>query len=472
VADVRRTLRGQGVCWLVGFAASVDVLVVACGSSSERGSDFDVGLGVLVPRVDASASNDAEVPFNFTDDRSGEQDDVAACATETQRANPLPLDVHLMLDTSGSMSWVTASGASKWSQVRDALSAFANDPRSAGLRLAVSYFPIAKAGVPDTCTASAQCLGSGPCALNVCYGSPQLRACDVQSDCPAGSQCLPLGICSIGGDACVGSCPMGQGTCNHVSSAYCEHRDSCDAFDYATPSVPLVALPAGAAEVIASLNAHQPSGATPTGPALAGVLDAAHASAQSSPESTVVAVLATDGLPTVCATHDVADVAKIAASGVAATPSVRTFAVGVFTPQEETQGRAVLDQVATAGGTGQAFVLTTSQSVAEAFVASLNAIRLAAVSCEMTLPVPASGTRDLARVNVRFSPGTGPKKTLAYVATASACDAQAFGWYYDVEPMAGSEPSKIGLCSASCALLKGDPRGQIDVVLGCRTVVK
>ncbi len=443
-------------------------LAVACGSSADHGSDFDV-TGPLTP--DAGAAPDASSP-TFGDPSNRDDDSVVACATDTQRASPLPLDVHLMLDTSGSMSWTTASGQTKWIQVRDALVQFASDPRSAGLRLAVSYFPIAKVGIPDACTSSAQCKGYGPCALKVCWGSPVLPACDVESDCPAGSTCKPLGVCTVSGDSCVDACAPGAGTCAPVSVSYCDHRDSCDAADYATPAVPLAALPGGASAVLESLTTRVPEGSTPTAPALAGVLNAAHASALEHPDNAVVTVLATDGVPTVCATQDIPGIAAIAAQGVKGSPSVRTFAIGVFTPDEAAAGAEALDAIAAAGGTEKSFIMTTSQSVADKFVASLNAIRLAAVSCEMKLPVPATGTTDFTKVNVRYVPGAGAKRTIAYVTTAAACDAGAGGWYYDADPATGASPTKIGLCPASCTQLKGDPAGQLDIVLGCTTVVK
>jgi hypothetical protein len=57
-----------------------------------------------------------------------------------------------------------------------------------------------------------------------------------------------------------------------------------------------------------------------------------------------------------------------------------------------------------------------------------------------------------------------------HVTTSSSCDPLQGGWYYDVDPAAGT-PTKVILCSLSCTAVKADAAGQIDVVQGCQTIV-
>src|SRR5687768_14910736 len=61
---------------------------------------------------------------------SGDIDELAACATETLKGESLPLDIHIMLDASGSMMG-PVTGGTKWSAVKTALKGFINDPNSA-----------------------------------------------------------------------------------------------------------------------------------------------------------------------------------------------------------------------------------------------------------------------------------------------------------------------------------------------------
>jgi len=96
--------------------------------------------------------------------------------------------------------------------------------------------------------------------------------------------------------------------------------------------------------------------------------------------------------------------------------------------------------------------------------------RAAKLSCELALPTPASGTLDPTAVNVEIS--SGATRTLVpKVANAGACGA-GVGWYYDND----AAPTKVILCPAACDLANAavgvDKPGRIDVLFGCKTVIK
>ena len=79
------------------------------------------------------------------------------CASTTQTATQMPLDMYIMMDQSGSMGDPTGTGASKWDAIAQAISAFANDANSTGIGVGIQYFPIVKGGLfssKDSCTAS------------------------------------------------------------------------------------------------------------------------------------------------------------------------------------------------------------------------------------------------------------------------------------------------------------------------------
>ncbi|MBK8999151.1 MAG: VWA domain-containing protein [Myxococcales bacterium] len=65
----------------------------------------------------------------------GSLTDANACATETQKAEPLPLDIYIMLDKSGSML------GTKWTSTVSAINSFVNDAQSAGIGVGLDFFP-------------------------------------------------------------------------------------------------------------------------------------------------------------------------------------------------------------------------------------------------------------------------------------------------------------------------------------------
>jgi hypothetical protein len=436
-----------------GMAGQGDAAAVADGGAPPDlpPSDFVAGDAPLVIGVDA------------------------ACATQSAMAEALPLDLYIMMDSSGSMIDQTSSGASKWDAVKEALSAFLRDPRSGGLGVGLQYFPLFQPGVPEQCDVDAACGAFGPCLhLNTCRGpttTTQIIVCGTAANCPPGDQCVPLGMCTTGGSLCapVGGPCQGGGTCS-VAGGLCLARDRCDAASYAAPAAPIATLPAAANALIASLDAQEPGGATPTGPALAGALQAARAQAVSNPDHKVAVLLFTDGLPSECAPLAVSDVAALADASFRATPPIPTFVIGVFGDSEAASVTPNLNLLAASGGTGTAFVVDTTQDVTRALQAALNRIRTAALSCEFRIPGSTGAPIDFRKVNMTFTSGDGITTIVGHVNTKDACHQTRGGWYYDVDPSAGAAPSLIVACDATCSALRSDPEGKIDIVLGCATM--
>jgi hypothetical protein len=227
------------------------------------------------------------------------------------------------------------------------------------------------------------------------------------------------------------------------------------------------------------MTLHTPENATPTAPALSGALQAASARALSRRDRTVVAVLATDGFPTTCwglgvdtADEAVAEVASIAAEGVADDPAIPTFVIGVFTPEEEAGARAVLDAVAEAGGSERAFLVNTAGDVTSGFREALEAIRESTPGCDYSIPEPEGDAElDYTQVNVQFTqtPGEDPE-TLYYVADPEACADNAGGWYYDVALDSDEAPARIIICAETCELFRDAPSGAVSISIGCESI--
>jgi Mg-chelatase subunit ChlD len=463
-------------------------VAAACGSSNPDllpgASRGDGGSsGGASSSGGGSGGDDGGASETFGGDAAFSPDAFAQCASSTQQAKELPLDLYLMLDTSGSMADLVASQKSKWNAVVSAMTAFLNDPASAGIGVGLQYFPLTEAGVPTSCTASSQCAAAAPCFLNACaVNSTSVYPCDTSANCPGRAQCLAIGVCSndhnticnpMNGPQC-GPDPnnFDLGNCQAITTSTCIGGDSCNSPDYATPAVPIALLPGAAAALTASLAARAPNGGTPTAAALQGAIIEASAFAVANPAHSVVAVLATDGIPDECTPNDIPTIARIAAQGLAGSPSIKTFAIGVFAPSDVASGTAALDQIASAGGTQQPFVIKFgSQDVETQFLAALSAIRGAALPCQYEVPLPDGGNADYGKINVQYTPGAGAAGGLPYVESAANCGTGG-GWYYDADPAHGGTPTSVIVCPTTCTRLQNDPMGRVDVVIGCQTVTR
>lgn len=238
--------------------------------------------------------------------------------------------------------------------------------------------------------------------------------------------------------------------------------DSCIASDYAVPEVEIAPLPGVASQITSSLAMHSPSTGTPTAPALAGAINHAKAWAVNNPTHTVVVVLATDGEPLDCKPTDTQQIgATIAAPAANGTPKILTYVIGVGSSLSN------LNDIAAAGGTGQALIVDTTQNAKQQFIDAMNKIRGSALACEYVMPTDEGGKVDPTKVNVTYTPGgdAGAPVTLAQVANKAACNTTTGGWYYD-DP---NNPTKIVVCDVNCAQFKNDTSGEVDILLGCKT---
>jgi hypothetical protein len=476
---------------LAGMAGAVD----ACAATKQRspgGADAAAGTGSMAGSSGArdggggsSGAAGSGTAGSSTDgpgrvigaDALGD----AACATATQRAEQVPLDIYVMMDSSGSMlDFVSATGTTtKWTAVRAALIAFLQDPQSAGIGVGLQYFPLVQPGVPETCESAAECAGFGPCdILRTCSMTPTVTTCASNADCRGGGgTCVRLGVCGASGGYCA---PPG-GACSTAASdeclaiaGYCLARDKCDVPSYTAPAVEVSPLPGAAPALVTSLNQHMPDGLTPTSSALAGAVAHAQALARANPTHKVVVLLATDGLPSECAPTDIAGVAAIAATAQAGSPAISTYVIGVFGADDMVSAQTNLDTLAAAGGTGRAFIVNTnSQNVTQSFVAALNAVRTSSLACQYAVPGAAAdgGQVDYFSVNVQFTSGTGETVTVGNVKNRAGCSASQGGWYYDADPAAGATPQTISICDTSCTQMRADPQGRVDVLLGCKTII-
>jgi hypothetical protein len=268
-------------------------------------------------------------------------------------------------------------------------------------------------------------------------------------------------------------CPDNGIQCTALTSSVCLNADSCNISDYQTPAVEISALNGAATALEAAIATWSPGGDTPTSAALGGALAHAKDWAMTHPSHTVAVLFATDGLPTECSVQDIPSIAQMAAQAVSGSPSIKTFAIGVFAPSDIQAGApSNLDQIAAGGGTQKAFLVDISQGdVEQTFLGALNSVRQTKLACDYVIPTSnGNGSLDYGEVNVEFTPSTtAAATTIGYVDNSAACDATLGGWYYDVSPAQGT-PQKLVMCPATCALFEGDASGQVNIRIGCKTV--
>jgi hypothetical protein len=295
-----------------------------------------------------------------------------------------------------------------WELTVEALASFVDLPDLDGISLGVGFFPLPV--------------------------SAPVPSCQSDSDC----------------DPYAGPCEWGK--CNRGDPI----TDSCLAEDYATPAVPFAPLPDVGPAVNQAMASLSPEGTTPMVPALRGAVAYVSPWAKSHPAHITAIVLATDGMPSVCYRQDVSDVAQVAAEAFAHDPPIKTFVVGYG------MGDA-LDSIAQAGGT---VAIDVNVSTADSeLLAALNEIRKLA-DCRYQIPPPPPGENlQFQLVNVVHRVG-GTETTIPKVEDASACGSQP-GWYYDDE----AAPTQIVLCPSTCETVKVE-QGDLEIVLGCQTVVR
>jgi hypothetical protein len=239
---------------------------------------------------------------------------------------------------------------------------------------------------------------------------------------------------------------------------------TCSYEAYGVPEVPIGPLSINADPLKKALADHVPAGETPTLPALQGAYQLAQQWSTDHPGRTVAVILATDGEPNICGST-IDNTKTVAQNAHAGSPPIATFVVAVG------ENLGSLDAIAQVGGSTKAFQVDGSGgSTKEQFLAALSEIRGAAVSCELTIPTPASGELDPSLVNVTFTPSSGSTDAIVFprVDTPTACPTDAPSWYYD-DP---AKPAHVVLCDNACQQVKAKAGGRVDIVFGCASVIK
>lgn len=241
---------------------------------------------------------------------------------------------------------------------------------------------------------------------------------------------------------------------------------ACDPSAYKAPLVPFGPLPDNAAAIVSALDAASPSGFdTPIYPALGGALHRAIEVAKERPGEAAAVLLVTDGEPQGPAAEcsgvnpeDPAVIAQLAENGANYRPSVRTFVIGL-----PGANQSIANQIAAAGGTDSA-VLVAATNLEVEFETALAKVTGGALPCDYEVPARVEGGEiAFSDVNVLFAVNGAEVEILPQ---DPDCDGP--GWRYD-DPR---KPTRLTLCGETCEAARDAASAQIQILLGCRTVLR
>ncbi len=244
--------------------------------------------------------------------------------------------------------------------------------------------------------------------------------------------------------------------------------NTCRLDYYANPAVPIAPLPMNLIPVRTAIYGREVFLDTPTRPAMEGSLSYLRGYAMKNPDRRPVFLVITDGLPNGCGPGNTVDaIAEFLRGNLAGTPSITTYAIGVFGDMMRAPGEAALNAWAKAGGSDKPFVLSATEDLGQKLLDALNEVRGAALACQFLVPANMAGI-DFGKVNVRVQ-STGGTEEVGYVRTVDRCDPVKGGWYYDVDPGAGTAPTRVIMCDATCKKYKPDASAKVDLLFGCKT---
>jgi hypothetical protein len=237
--------------------------------------------------------------------------------------------------------------------------------------------------------------------------------------------------------------------------------NTCDAKDYAVPSVGVDVLPKNAIAIINSTRARRWT-ASPMLAALGGGISYLRERSMLHPEAKQVLALVSDGFAQdFTCLYSTQALAEAARNGLIETPSIEThvIAVGVNTTVSQPLNDLIerlgaFNVIADAGGSGQA-VTTDITGDSAGFGEALQRVRRNALPCEFEPPSGvALGNFGVARFPIASE--------LPLVANESSCGDKQ-GWFYAVESL----PTAVTLCPSTCSWLRDADDHAIGLMTDC-----
>jgi hypothetical protein len=342
----------------------------------------------------------------------------AACASEAIDTIPIPLDMYVVLDRSGSMNLpqampvgsTTPGGGdcnvgdptiSRWCYSINALDRFFGSSAAVGTGMAFQVFPA------DGCTTSP---------------SPLLYGC-------------------------------------------CHSGACCGGAEEAKPAV-IGMLPEVRPELVAALDAATPwADRTPIEAALRGIINYTATAAR--PGRQMIGLLITDGGPEGCQSSATA-LAGLVRAHLNAT-RVPIYVVGTqgaaysWLEVVAAAGGAPIHERRCAGGVRPCHFYDVGSGSPDVFIEVLQQIQRSAIACTFAMPSADDGLVDPSEVTLSLTPsGGGTAARVTHVASQSDCGSG--GFFYDDN----TTPRVISLCPTTCDALRAGDGGKVEILLGCK----
>jgi hypothetical protein len=198
------------------FVVVGSALAAACAAGNQTAGSSVGGSGGSSSSTGLSSTGGSGGGIMMATGTGGTTGTGGSCVGVSSKADPIPLDIFVMLDQSGSMNLDAGNGMSRWQTVQTAFGMFVQQPSAKGIGMGIQYF-----GLPDPAVHG--------CAQQTCMGD---------GDCMMGcTTCMPQGLCESGFNPDI---------------------DSCTAIDYAWADVPIQKLPGAGAAIISSIASHSP----------------------------------------------------------------------------------------------------------------------------------------------------------------------------------------------------------------------
>jgi hypothetical protein len=129
-------------CLVVGGISTFAMLGACAGEADPQGGGGSIdigGAGGTTPTTGGSGFGGG--------DGGGAPPIGGGCASSSTKAEPLPLDIFIMLDQSGSMGEDAGNALSKWQTVRAAITEFVQSESSEGIGVGIQYFGLPQPAV-------------------------------------------------------------------------------------------------------------------------------------------------------------------------------------------------------------------------------------------------------------------------------------------------------------------------------------
>ena len=407
------------------------------------------------------------------------------CSPFSVQAERPTLDAFILLDESGSMNFQTADGTTKAQAMREALGQFFSENKSQGLGVALTFFPIEDEQIPEFCTEKLSCGEASSCTIyeKMCFPS-QSSLCSDDSECPFGEECHRLGACSDDIESlCYADlssdfyCDTGQ-TCDALGG--CNDHWSCREKDYKTPAISVSSLPEARTKLLLALDTQEQRGGTTTLPALKGVFSSASRWQAENTDHKAIVILATDGFPTLCDPAIDPAAGEETSEGIPKLVDVAlensktgllTFVIGVFSPEEEQDARVNLSQIAKAGDTDEAFIVTTNEQVSGRLIDALAQIRDHAGECEFSIPWPNKTPLSSYQFEVGMTASSSaPPDVLFRAKSRDACPNDRPAYYFDEGTADKAQPGRVILCPIACSSLLQSNTTHVTISGVCNNV--